>query len=313
MHSRIIPYIKFLRSVRLAITLIIYIIVFFTLASFIIQNESPDYYYYNYGKILGNIIIITGLNNFIRSLFFIIPGFLFFVNLLFCAFHRLLTRAKNNLPLRPGPDIIHFGVMMLLIGGSLSSALRQDRVIYLSPDERIEIAGRYELTLKKFEHMKYPDGRPKKWISTVLVKDGENNQKEFGVEVNKPASFGNYKLYQESYSLYEELTFKDRYGKFFKIRNNEGLKNFKNHIYFNKIENQKARLVIWDKKKSHIIRLLGRGESIDGFTLTDLSGGNLSGLKIVYDPGIMPVIISFIIISCGLFIAFYQKKGESGI
>jgi len=301
---------EFLRSVRLAIALIVYLIIFFILSSLVLQNENPNYYYDNYGKILGNIIVITGLNNFTRSGFFIIPGFLFFLNLLLCAVHRLYTRMSNNLSMRPGPDIIHFGIIMLLIGGFLSSAMRQDKMVYLLPGEKIEIEGKYELTLEKFDYEKYPDSRPKRWASTVQLGDGEKNKNEYIIEVNKPLSFGKYKLYQESYSFYEALTFIDQHGKKITIRNGEGLKGSKNHIYFNKTENSKAQLVVWSKNKSHNIRLISRGESIDEFTLKDISDGYLTGLKIVYDPGIMLVIISFIIIICGLFITFCQKKGE---
>jgi hypothetical protein len=301
---------KFLRSVKLAMALIVYLIIFFIFASLIIQNENLNYYYNNFGKILGNIIIITGLNNITRSGFLILPGFLFFLNLLFCAFHRLHSRTKNKLPLRPGPDVIHFGIMMLLIGGFFSSALRQDKMIYLLPGEKIEMEDKYELTLEKFDYEKYPDGRPKRWTSLVQLKDSEKNQNKYSIEVNKPITFGKYKLYQESYSLYEALTFKDQQGKIFTIRNSEGIKSSNNHIYFSKIENNKARMVVWSKNKSHDIRLISRGESIDEFTLTDISSGYLTGLKIVYDPGIMMVIISFIIIFCGLSITLYQKKGE---
>jgi hypothetical protein len=301
---------KYLKSVKLAITLIIYLILFFILASIFPQNENLNFYYDNYGKILGNIIIISGFNNFTRSGFFIIPGFLFFINLLFCAIHRFSSRTKKKLPLRPGPDIIHLGILMLLIGGFLSSAVRQEKLLFLIPGEKLEISDRYELILEKFEFEKYPDGRPKSWISTVLMKDGEAKQNRYTVEVNKPLNIDKYKLYQESYSLYEELTFKDAQGKLFSIRDGEGLKSSNNHIYFNKIENHKAQIIVWGKNIFHEIKLLKPGDRIDDFTLTGISNGYLTGLKIVYDPGIVLIILSFIIILCGLLITFFHKKGE---
>jgi cytochrome c biogenesis factor len=301
---------KYLKSVKLTVVLIIYLILFFIFASLFPQNENLNFYYDNYGKILGNIIIILGFNNFARSAFFIIPGFLFFINLLLCAIHRFSSRTKKNLPLHPGPDIIHFGIMMLLIGGFLSSAVRQEKLIYLIPGEKIEVSDKHELVLEKFDFEKYPDGRPKSWISTVLLKEGETKQNRYTIEVNKPLSIDKYKLYQESYSLYEELTFKDMQGKLFNIRNSEGLKSSNNHIYFNKIENRKAQLIVWGKNKSHEIKLLKPGDTIDEFRLVGMSNGYLTGLKIVYDPWIVLIILSFIIIFSGMLITFFQKKGE---
>jgi hypothetical protein len=52
------------------------------------------------------------------------------------------------------------------------------------------------------------------------------------------------------------------------------------------------------------------GDDLEGFTIKNVSEKYLSGLKVVYDPGAIVVLISFLIISIGLTVTAIQKTGE---
>ncbi|MFH0975695.1 MAG: cytochrome c biogenesis protein ResB [Spirochaetota bacterium] len=301
---------NFFRSVKLSVGLISYLIIFFIAATLIPQNENINFYTDYYGPFAGNIILFLRLNDFSRSAFFLVPGFVFFINLLFCSIHRFSSRIKKKLPLRPGPDIIHLGIMILFIGGFLSSAARQEKMFFLMKGEKLNITDSFDLVLEQFNFEKYADGRPKSWISTVIIKNIEGKQNRYSIEVNKPLKIEKYAFFQESYSGFEALIFKNSRGKSFTIKNKESLKTSAKHIYFQQIKNREALVTVWDNSRDIETKLIKAGDRIDDLTLTEISAGYLSGLKAVYDPGTKFAILSFIVICCGLFVTFYQKRGE---
>lgn len=110
---------KFITSIKLAVVLISILILLSIVGTLIPQDKDDGFYLEKYGTAAAEIIIKLHLHNFYRSLSFLIPLALFFINLLACSASRLYKRIKLKSPLRPGPDIIHLSLLLLIVAGVL--------------------------------------------------------------------------------------------------------------------------------------------------------------------------------------------------
>lgn len=169
----------FLRSIKLAVVLILVIIVLALFGS--------------------------TMENFFSTPLFLFPVGFFFLNLSVCTFHRIRSRIKSGAKKRFGPDILHIGLLVMIIGGVISATGRQEGGAWLSAGDRIDVPGDYTLILEDFRFLKYENGSPRDWISTVTVeKEGKILFEHRDIEVNKPLKLGNVKIYQASYYIEEE-------------------------------------------------------------------------------------------------------------
>ncbi|AKI97640.1 cytochrome c biogenesis protein ResB [Kosmotoga pacifica] len=105
--------------------------------------------------------------------------------------------AKKNMWSRIGPDIVHIGLLLIILSGIIVGLTTKVNQIFLSEGQSFNVEGT-EITLEKFIFERYPDGSPKDWIS-VLNFEKLGEKQTFNVEVNRPLSIGNTKIYQASY------------------------------------------------------------------------------------------------------------------
>lgn len=99
-----------------------------------------------------------------------------------------------------GSDIVHLGILIILLGGIISGlgGFRTD--LKISEGEALSIprAG-FQLRLDKFETEYYPNGAIKDWKSTLTVLEEERPVRTRTIEVNHPLSYQGYMFYQSSY------------------------------------------------------------------------------------------------------------------
>ena len=152
---------KFFRSVKLAIVLILIITFTSIISTFIPQNREASFYIETYSRIASWFILSTGFDSFFKSFIFIFPSILFFVNLAVCTFDRLTGRLKRKVKKRFGPDILHIGLLILIVGGIITFTGRTEAFVKMAEGEKISLTGGYTLTLKSFDFLKYENGRPK--------------------------------------------------------------------------------------------------------------------------------------------------------
>jgi cytochrome c biogenesis protein ResB len=192
---------KFIKSVKLTSGIIIYLIIFFIVSTFIPQGQYPVYYIEHYNKIYSSLILFLKLDNFNRSLFFIIPCLLFFINTLVCSIYRVINRITLRLPFMPGPDMIHIGIIIFMTGGFLSLLFKSEETVYLSKGGTMNVLEKYELILDDFIYREYPDGRPEKYQSFISIRKSGQLLRKAVLEVNKPFKIENYVFYQQSFKL----------------------------------------------------------------------------------------------------------------
>jgi hypothetical protein len=316
---------------KLAIVLLLVLAVLSSLSTLVPQGEEAQFYFERYSPPIVHAIVLLHIHNFFRSILFLLPAGLFFINLAVCMAGRMVKRFRAGAPKRFGPDLIHVGILLLIIGGTVSLITRREGYIYLSKGEYAELPDRYQLYLESFEYTTYEDGRPKDYVSSVeLLLDGETLRRQ-EIRVNRPLKIGNFKIYQDSYSTTQTVVLKDPDGKGHSISAGEGFRVGDTFYFFMGMEpgpsppsdtagNQgqaddlKSAVIIFEELdaggvpvKTHHIH---KDETIDRFFVDDVLTVNRTGLRVAQDIGFIPVVAAFIIIGAGLALTFVQKIGD---
>ncbi len=299
---------RFLKSVKLALILIGYLIVSSILATLIPQGRQLSSYH----------------NTFFRSFLFLIPLGMFFINLAVCTADRIVRRIKYRSPLRPGPDLIHIGLLILMAAGVFTLFERREGFTFLAPGDMVKLPGGYTLELSAFTYSRYQDGRPREWISDVTVSRGNEPPEQVSIEVNHPLRLGQLNLFQYSYKDHSTVTLTDKSGKTYALHPGETLKSKNSSYRFLRIVTDSSGLTTFVTEKDPptpsaifaefqgkgktVHMRLNRKDTIGLFTLTKLTPRLATGLNVVYDPGFVPILIALILISLGLLLTFLHKR-----
>lgn len=311
---------NFFRSLKLAIVLILFITFTSIISTFIPQNQDIEFYLGTYSRFLAWIIVSSGFDNFFRSFIFIAPSILFFLNLSTCTFHRFKNRFIKKARKRYGPDILHIGLLVMIIGGVVTVLGREEGFTMLSRGESVNVPGGYVLTLEKFEFLKYENGSPKDWISTVKVTKGDKViQEAYPIEVNKPLKIGNVKLYQSSYDIQSFIVVSDLEGELYKVSPGQMIPVGEAGYILRDVEqgdDVSQSLAHFDYWKDHEIVDhvdYAISESIDIYTIEKMESSMATGLQMVIDPGYYPILIGLLLLTLGLFITYMQKINDGNL
>jgi cytochrome c biogenesis protein len=319
----------FFRSIKLAVVLLIIIAALSALSTFVPQGEVSEYYRNIYSSFFAQLIVGIGFHQFFRSALFLIPAGLFFVNLAICTVDRVVRRARGGRPRRFGPDLIHLGILILMIGGIISLIGKREGYLYLSEGEYAELPDGYQLVLNSFEHTTYEDGRPKDYVSSVEVVYGDEKIGSYAIRVNKPLRVGKLKIYQDSHTSTTTIILKDDSGGHYPLSPGEGFRVENRLYFFMGIEPGSLSTKGMEEEGSSPVRdsmivfeeldeggmpvdrhIVGFRDKIDRFIIDDIFTTDQTGLRVVRDSGFLPVLASFIIIGIGLVLTFAQKIGE---
>lgn len=99
-----------------------------------------------------------------------------------------------------GSDIVHLGLLVILIGGIVSGFGGFRTNISISEGETVPILdASFKLKLEKFETEYHPNGSVKDWKSTLTIIEEESPRLTKTIEVNHPLSYKGHVFYQSSY------------------------------------------------------------------------------------------------------------------
>jgi len=234
-----------------------------------------------------------------------------------CTSHRIITRLHTRAKHRHGPDLIHVGLLVLLVGGILTAAMRQDKLFFMAEGDQIELPGGNRITLLSFETLTYADGRPRDWISTVEVTPAGDSgtTRTAEIEVNKPLSVGSIKLYQTSYDKDIVAHLSEGAGITQTISGGQGFEQGEELWVFADVRPAASGTLaaVFDRYRDRIRMgsiIVEQGKSIGPYTVQSLSSRNMTGLTAVRDPGYLPVLVGLIIFVLGLTLTFVQKIGD---
>jgi cytochrome c biogenesis protein len=99
-----------------------------------------------------------------------------------------------------GSDIVHLGLLIILIGGIISGLGGFRANTKISEGQIVPVLkANFKLRLDKFETEYYPNGSVKDWKSTLTVLENKKPVLTKTIEVNHPLSYKGYMFYQNSY------------------------------------------------------------------------------------------------------------------
>jgi hypothetical protein len=303
---------RFFRSVRLAVVLLLLLTALSILATLVPQGREPAFYFHNYPPLLARLITALGYTNFFKSWLFLIPSVLFFANLAVCAVDRIAGRLRRKARRRYGPDLVHLGLLLLIVGALLSTWGRWDDSFYLGKGDSIDLQG-YHLKLLDYVDQRYEDGRPKDWVSTVEATRGQQVlQAAYRIEVNRPLRLRGLKIYQSSFRREDTAWLTDPHGGQGELPMRDG-QYFEWQgaiLYFAGIQDGKAVFERWEGHSLTETLSLAEAQPVGPFTILRLSSRELTGLKAVKDPGFIPVLAALLVVIAGLALTFIQKSRD---
>jgi cytochrome c biogenesis protein ResB len=308
---------NFFRSIKLAIFLITYIITTSLIASLIPQGLKEDYYYSQFNSYLTKLILFFQFDNFFYSFIFIFPVIIFSINVASCTIYRIYHRRKINLKKKHGPDLIHIGLLLVLLSGVYSNFDREESLVFLNAGEKDNLRNGYQITLKKFDIETYDSGMVKDWISDVEIRRNGELIKNYKIEVNKPCAFDQYKVYQYSYRKTLNVTLQDENGRQFSLDQGSvfDVEN-KNYMLSDILtqNNGNEMFVIFDEyngnEKTNNQIKLALYDSFGHYTVKFIQVNFVSGLNIVKDNSYRIVFFAIFIMIIGLIMTYYKGSNK---
>lgn len=101
---------------------------------------------------------------------------------------------------RTGPVLLHIGILVLVVGGLLSSLVGQKTMLWGAAGDVLALGdGTHELRIDAFDIDTNERGQVKQYRSHVTVLRDGNEVRHHDVEVNKPLRLAGYNIYQSSY------------------------------------------------------------------------------------------------------------------
>jgi cytochrome c biogenesis protein ResB len=193
--------VRFLASVRLAVVLIAYLGAASALSTLVPQGGAEAEYLALYGAFLGRLVALLGIGRFFTSPVFLVPAGLFVVNLGACAFARFARELGKGGRKNFGPDILHLGLLVLILAAALSAFGRIEGSADLAEGEALGISGGYVLRVNRIGYLAYPDGRPRDYVTAVdLYRDEKKLFENYEIRVNHPLATGGFSVYQAGYA-----------------------------------------------------------------------------------------------------------------
>jgi hypothetical protein len=318
------PPFKLLRSLKLAAVLISYLVATGIIASLLPQGREAAYYYSILPPFVAGLVMKTGFSNFYGSLLFLIPALLFFANLSACAVDRLVREMrKDRAKRRHGPDILHVGLMLLILSSVFAQAAKLGRpdsqgFVRLSKGEAVELPGGALLSILDLRAERYADGRPKDWVTSVEVRKGGNTLiRAFDIRVNHPLRLGSLSIYQSTYGEERVLILKSPSGEKRSLAAGESIDSDARRLMLMSVDTSADTALAREEPISATAGgpeartvSLGKGSKIGPFSIEGTKELALTGLSAFYDPAYPAILASLVIAALGICITFARKLGE---
>lgn len=261
--------------------------------------------------------LAKGFSGFYGSPFFLIPAFLFFANLAACSAERFARELKKGKARRHGPDILHLGLILLLVGAVLGQVAKQSHPAWqgfarLGRGDAVQLPDGRILSLNLLRSEKYPDGRPKEWTSTVEVsKAGAVLIPSYDIRVNHPLRMWPLSIFQVSYGSERVLELTGPMNATRSLAAGEYLDTGDGRVLLMSVDLESGVSIARQEKAGEAKTIsLKTGSKIGDYTVTGATEVELSGLQATYDPFYPLVVAAFVVIAVGAFLTFARRIGD---
>ncbi len=309
----------FFRSLKLAVVVILILVAVSIVATLIPQGREPAFYTEEYGALFSWIVTNTGFDRVFRSVAFLVPMALFFVNLAVCTYDRMVSRAKKGLKNRFGPDILHIGILLLIVAGIVVALTTEEGRVSMAVGDEVDLPGGYVLRLQSFVFLTYDDGRPRDWISTVEVRKGpEIVEESYAIEVNRPLDVGGTRIYQFSHDTDAGLIISDPEGREFRVRVGQSVPGDQGSLTFKEVQPGdsptaplRGVFAAGSEGSATETVVIGVGENIGVYLVEDVFIQDATGLRMKRGSGRGLVLAALLIIVFGVTLTYVQKIGDN--
>lgn len=308
-----------LRSLKLATALIALLGLLAAIGGLIPQGSALDPNTARYPGLIGTLIEKLSFNTMFTSPLFLISSALFALNLTLCSFHRFVGQLSLPRKLRHhGPDILHIGLIILILGGTWSARLQNSTSFSLNIGSETSLSGGEMLRLEDFTFERYPDGRPKVWDSRISIDaNGETVISDYSLRVNHPLRYKGYTLYQSGYAETPmlELT-RTNWAVPELLIQGERLSTEDGFVLFMAINpateaSTISYVFLVESKKGRKVIKASLGEAIGPFTILGSKHHLSSSIKVKRDPAYPVVLAGLILAALGSIISYIRKLLEN--
>ena len=165
---------------------------------------------------------------------------------------------------------------------------------------------------------RYADGSPQEWVSTVAVTQyGCIVVSAFPIRVNSPLRLRGLSIYQASWTTEGKLDLAGPDGKRIVAATGEGFRHAGVLWYFARMEQGEegwsAIFELWKGDRKIAERRAATGGTIGPFAVIGVFAREITGLKVVHDPGFPVVIGALIVTGAGFALSFLQKRGDQTV
>jgi hypothetical protein len=266
------------------------------------------------GGIAATLVPALG-TGFFRSPFFIAPAIAFFVNLATCSVRRLVRELSRPGRHRHGPDVLHLGLLVLVVGAVISCQGKRTGTVSLAPGESATLPDGSTLTETDFRFDRHPDGRPKDWATTVRVeRDGQTLLDGFVLRVNRPLRRSGFTYHQSSYGEAWQLGLRVGTGPDIALHEGGQASVDGTVVAFMSADAVdgavRAVVRIGEGDGATVVRA-APGDTLGGAVVTELRAVLATGIQAVADPGWPVVAAALALVAIGTALTFFQKLREA--
>ena len=273
---------RFFSSLPLAIGLLIGIAIYVAIGSFIPQGLPGAEYDALYGPTLGIIVRGLGFSSMFHSPIFFILSIAFGLNLFLCTVARLLSGKQKTL-FAYGPDAIHIGLLLFLLGAVLSAVGRREDALSLRVGESFTLQSQYELTLNDTQELRDANDIVIDWHSEFRIRSvlRDEDDRYALVSTNNPLRVAGTAVYQLGWDRVPTLVLRGDDGALLILQEGEGLSNDRQTIMY-----QNGRIEVFVGEELAESRELKRGDRLFGLEIADMRREATSSVLVTRDPGV---------------------------
>ncbi|MFP4536638.1 MAG: cytochrome c biogenesis protein ResB [Spirochaetaceae bacterium] len=242
---------------------------------------------------------------FFNSPYFLAPAGLFSLSLLTCTINSLVTR-----PIRPltgyAHDVIHIGVLVLLMGGLLTLLAAREEQVFLDVGESMKVREEWEVELISSERT------PENWESLLEIrKEGELVGRE-RLAVNDPVKIGPVRLLQQSWEEARVLILEDDAGRQYTMSPGEGFAAGETVIVLEEAPQAEIGLQFarFDESKRQGTISIEEGMSVAELGVIGSEQRVRNGIQVVHDPGAPVALVGALVLIAGLILYVIRKVRE---
>lgn len=195
-----------LARMRTAILLLALCALVSVAGTFVVQGLPPQDYLAEHGVFWTDIILFTGLNDYVHAPWFLALWALLLLSVSMCLYQQTRGRVRRLKVRNIGYLALHYGILILAVGALVTGIWGWRGTLNLRLDEPdnivLEFNGNdvephhlpFTVTATDFEVQRYQDGQPRQY-QTMLEAAGNVQP----LAVNHPVSVGSYTFYQASF------------------------------------------------------------------------------------------------------------------